>query len=86
MQIMCFDVWDHGFGKKAPGKLIQDKADGMRNGTNRYACMGPKSQWWDEEDKLMLTDQFSKLKSHVSLTADLWSSNQNLGYLGVTTH
>ena len=39
-----------------------------------------------EEEKLMLSDQFSKLKSHVSLTADLWSSNQNLGYLGVTAH
>jgi hypothetical protein len=26
------------------------------------------------------------LKSHVSLTANLWSSNQNLGYLGVTAH
>ena len=39
-----------------------------------------------EEEKLMLTEQFSKLKSHVSLTADFWSSNQNLGYLGVTAH
>jgi len=27
-----------------------------------------------EEEKLMLTEQFSKLKSHVSLTVDLWSS------------
>jgi hypothetical protein len=48
--------------------------------------MGPKSQWWDEEEKLMMTDQFSKLKSHVRLAADLWSSNQNMGYLGVTAH
>jgi hypothetical protein len=39
-----------------------------------------------EEEKLQLMDQFTKLKSHVSLTADLWSSNQNLGYLGVTAH
>jgi hypothetical protein len=39
-----------------------------------------------EEEKLMLGDQFIKLKSHVSLTADLWSSNQNLGYLGVIAH
>ena len=39
-----------------------------------------------EEEKLMLSDQFSKWKSHVSLTADLWSSNQNLGYLGVMAH
>jgi len=39
-----------------------------------------------EEEKLMLTEQFSKLKSHVSFTAELWSSNQNLGYLGVTAH
>ncbi|CAL5087138.1 unnamed protein product [Urochloa decumbens] len=39
-----------------------------------------------EEEKLMLIDQFTKLRSHVSLTADLWSSNQNLGYLGVTAH
>ncbi|CAL5039467.1 unnamed protein product [Urochloa decumbens] len=39
-----------------------------------------------EEEKLMLSDQFTKLRSHVSLTADLWSSNQNLGYLGVTAH
>jgi hypothetical protein len=39
-----------------------------------------------EEEKLQLIDQFMKLKSHVSLTFDLWSSNENLGYLGVTTH
>ncbi|CAL5076589.1 unnamed protein product [Urochloa decumbens] len=39
-----------------------------------------------EEEKLMLSDQFTKLRSHVSLTAGLWSSNQNLGYLGVTAH
>jgi hypothetical protein len=39
-----------------------------------------------EKEKLMLGDQFTKLKSHVSLTVDLWSYNQNLGYLGVTTH
>jgi hypothetical protein len=39
-----------------------------------------------EEEKLQLQDKITKLKSHVSLTADLWSSNQNLGYLGVTTH
>ena len=39
-----------------------------------------------EEEKLMLVDRIAKQKSHVSLTADLWSSNQNLGYLGVTAH
>ena len=39
-----------------------------------------------EEEKLQLQDKITKLKSHVSLTADLWSSNQNLGYLGVTAH
>jgi len=39
-----------------------------------------------EEDKLQLHQKITKLKSHVSLTADLWSSNQNLGYLGVTAH
>ncbi|XP_012700597.1 zinc finger BED domain-containing protein RICESLEEPER 2 [Setaria italica] len=39
-----------------------------------------------EEEKLQLMDKFRKVKSHVSLTANLWSSNQNLGYLGVTAH
>ncbi|KAJ1266108.1 hypothetical protein BS78_08G125900 [Paspalum vaginatum] len=39
-----------------------------------------------EEEKLILVDKIAKQKSHVSLTADLWSSNQNLGYLGVTAH
>ena len=39
-----------------------------------------------EEEKLQLHQKITKLKSHVSLTADLWSSNQNLGYLEVTTH
>jgi hypothetical protein len=39
-----------------------------------------------EEEKLQLHQKITKLKSHVSLTADLWSSNQNLGYLGVTAH
>ncbi|KAG2596499.1 hypothetical protein PVAP13_5KG165914 [Panicum virgatum] len=29
-----------------------------------------------EEEKLQLQDKITKLKSHVSLTADLWSSNQ----------
>ena len=33
-----------------------------------------------------MVDRIAKQKSHVSLTADLWSSNQNLGYLGVTAH
>lgn len=56
-----------------------------------FRVVGRQSVWADclllyEEEKLMLTEQFSKLKSHVSLTADLWSSNQNLGYLGVTAH
>ncbi|CAN6339976.1 unnamed protein product [Urochloa humidicola] len=31
-------------------------------------------------------DKLKRLRSHVSLTADLWSSNQNLGDLGVTAH
>ena len=31
-------------------------------------------------------DKFKRFIGHVSLTADLWSSNQNLGYLGVTEH
>ncbi|XP_066311275.1 zinc finger BED domain-containing protein RICESLEEPER 4-like [Miscanthus floridulus] len=39
-----------------------------------------------EEEKLQLHQKITKLKSHVSLTADLWSSNQNFGYLGVTAH
>ncbi|KAJ1275864.1 hypothetical protein BS78_05G168500 [Paspalum vaginatum] len=39
-----------------------------------------------EEENLILVDKIAKQKSHVSLTADLWSSNQNLGYLGVTAH
>ena len=39
-----------------------------------------------EEEKLQLYQKITKLKSHVSLTADLFLSNQNLGYLGVTTH
>jgi len=39
-----------------------------------------------EEEKLQLHQKITKLKSHVSLTADLWSSNQNLGYIGVTAH
>jgi hypothetical protein len=39
-----------------------------------------------EEEKLQLHQKITKLKSHVSLTADLWSSNQNLAYLGVTAH
>jgi hypothetical protein len=34
------------------------------------------------EEKLQLIDQFTKLKSHVSLTDDLWSSDQNISYLG----
>lgn len=38
------------------------------------------------EEKSQLLQKIANLKSHVSLTDDLWSSNQNLGYLGVTAH
>ena len=31
-------------------------------------------------------EKFKGFKGHVSLTTDLWSSNQNLGCLGVTAH
>lgn len=39
-----------------------------------------------EELKLHMNGKIIKLKSHVSLTADLWSPNQNFGYLRVTAH
>lgn len=56
-----------------------------------FHCVGRQTVRADcmmlyEEEKLQLQDKITKLKSHVSLTADLWSSNQNLGYLGVTAH
>jgi hypothetical protein len=35
---------------------------------------------------LQLHDKITRFKSHVSLITNVWSSNQNLGYLGVTTH
>ena len=39
-----------------------------------------------EKEKLQLMEKFKGFKGHVSLTTDLWSSNQNLGCLGVTAH
>ncbi|WVZ86454.1 hypothetical protein U9M48_033226 [Paspalum notatum var. saurae] len=39
-----------------------------------------------EEAKQTLRNTIKKLKSRVSLTADLWTSNQTLGYLCVTCH
>ena len=56
-----------------------------------FRVVGHLSVWADcvllyEEEKLQLLDKFKRFIGHVSLTADLWSSNQNLGYLGVTAH
>ena len=56
-----------------------------------FRVVGHLSVWADcvllyEEEKLQLLDKFKRFIGHVSLTADLWSSNQNLGYLGVTEH
>jgi len=39
-----------------------------------------------EKEKLQLMEKFKGFKGHVSLTTDLWSSNQNLGCLGVMAH
>ncbi|CAN6215278.1 unnamed protein product [Urochloa humidicola] len=39
-----------------------------------------------EEGKVDLRKIISNLKSRVSLTADMWTSNQTLGYLCVTAH
>ncbi|XP_012704471.1 zinc finger BED domain-containing protein RICESLEEPER 1-like [Setaria italica] len=39
-----------------------------------------------EEEKLQLRNKFRKVKSNVTLTTDVWSSDLNLGYLCVTAH
>ncbi|KAK3146444.1 hypothetical protein QOZ80_3BG0266230 [Eleusine coracana subsp. coracana] len=39
-----------------------------------------------EEERVEIHDVIERLDSRVSLTADLWTSNQNLGYLCVTLH
>ncbi|CAO2201759.1 unnamed protein product [Urochloa humidicola] len=39
-----------------------------------------------EDAKLELREAFKNSHSKVSLTADMWTSNQNLGYLCVTCH
>jgi hypothetical protein len=39
-----------------------------------------------EDAKLELREVFKNSNSKVSLTADMWTSNQNLGYLCVTCH
>ncbi|TVU23008.1 hypothetical protein EJB05_32734 [Eragrostis curvula] len=39
-----------------------------------------------EEGKLELQEAFKDINSKVSLTADMWTSNQTLGYLCVTCH
>jgi hypothetical protein len=39
-----------------------------------------------EEAKAKLRKYFNMSKSRISLTADMWTSNQTLGYLCVTAH
>nr|XP_015630638.1 zinc finger BED domain-containing protein RICESLEEPER 2-like [Oryza sativa Japonica Group]ABF96699.1 AC transposase, putative, expressed [Oryza sativa Japonica Group]ABF96700.1 AC transposase, putative, expressed [Oryza sativa Japonica Group]BAG95271.1 unnamed protein product [Oryza sativa Japonica Group] len=39
-----------------------------------------------QEQKLALLEVLRKTNSRVSLTADMWSSNQNLGYMCITCH
>ncbi|KAB8109673.1 hypothetical protein EE612_046023, partial [Oryza sativa] len=54
-------------------------------------CIGRQSVKSDciklyNESKKQLHHHIEKLGSHVSLTADLWTSNHNLWYICVTTH
>jgi hypothetical protein len=39
-----------------------------------------------DKQKLVLLEVLKNLPSRVSLTADLWTSNQELGYICVTCH